>query len=131
MKIVVEGRWVNVSSAGMKRVAESGSVEGFAPDRMFDQVLKSPAPIRASIMLFTCCSCVGGDDTGADGSGEPKKGVGMEMVSMVRRSSRDWRWLVMTEGERQVSSLLSFFLSLSITFLLSLFLGSGCVCYSL
>lgn len=42
------------SSAGTKRVAERGREEGSATERMLAHLLKSPAPISASIMLLSC-----------------------------------------------------------------------------
>lgn len=42
------------SPAGMKRVAETGRVEGLMAERTEAQLLKSPEPSKASRMLLTC-----------------------------------------------------------------------------
>lgn len=53
----------------MKRVALRGSTRGFAPEIMFTQFPKSPAPISASIMFPSCCGGGGEDGRGGGFSG--------------------------------------------------------------
>lgn len=54
-------------SCGMKRVALIGSVSGLIIEIIFAQLVKSLAPISASIMLFISwedCGCEGDDGGG-------------------------------------------------------------------
>ncbi|KAL6991823.1 RBR-type E3 ubiquitin transferase, partial [Sarracenia purpurea var. burkii] len=54
---LAEGKWERASSPGIKRVAVSGRVDGSAPDRRLTQPRKWPAPIRASVIFLSNCSC--------------------------------------------------------------------------
>lgn len=71
----------------MKRVALRGRTSGFAPVMMLTQFPKSPAPIRASIMLLSCWGVAladgrecrgggGGDNGGGDGGVDDGDGDG-------------------------------------------------------
>lgn len=99
------------SSEGMKRVAVRGSVEGSAEERRSAHPPKSPVPMRASIMLFSCCRCslgggaadadAGGNSIGGEASGG---GIGGDAAVMVgssrrRRRRRRGREIAITEGE--------------------------------
>lgn len=77
---------------GIKMVALRGSDSGFAEVIMLTQLPKSPDPISASTMLFSCCAVAlvaGGDGGGGgcragldflDGGGDGGDGNGGEVV---------------------------------------------------
>lgn len=119
----------------MKRVALRGRTSGFAPVMMLTQFPKSPAPIRASIMLLSCWGVeVGdggdggrGDDGGGGGGDDDGDGDGgcggdggegeAAMVAVKRvvrkmKSREEWWPDAMGEKERSFEILVECFLRL-------------------
>lgn len=108
------------SFEGMKKVAEKGKattaeVDSSAAVIMFSQLLKSPVPTRASIMLFSCRSSSWGivDNGGVlallFGGGNVAETVA---VMRNKRGRRKFGWCLAMESRRRFFSFWFWFLDL-------------------